>query len=142
MIRFRKLLAKGVDRSARERGDTIIEVLIAIGIVSLVLTSAYALTNRNIQISQEVQEQAYAQKLVERQVELLRAASIKPTADSCFSTAGVIVSGTACNVTNGGADYTLLLHHLTAVNQYSVQAKWQTLDGKTANVTVYYQVAS
>ena len=137
-----KLLARNTNRSHRERGDTIIEVLIAIGIVSLVLTSAYALTNRNIQISQEVQEQAYAQKLVERQVELLRAAPIKPTMDGCFNTSGLPVSGPACQVTNGGASYTLLVHPLASASQYSVQAIWQTLDGKTANVTVYYQVAS
>ena len=142
MIYLRQWVRKSVRHSYGERGDTIIEVLIAIGIVSLVLTSAYALTNRNIQISQEVQEQAYAQKLVERQVELLRAAPTKPSADGCFDTTGAIVSGTACKITNGGASYTLLVHHLTAANQYSVQATWQTIHDKTANVTVYYQVAS
>ncbi len=136
------LQGRRFERSRAERGDTIIEVLIAIGIVSLVLTSAYALTNRNIQISQEVQEQAYAQKLVERQVELLRAVDTKPSSDGCFTTTGVATSGTACQVNNGGASYTLLVHPLASAGQYSVQATWQTIHGKTANVTVYYQVAS
>ena len=139
MIRFRGLLHSRYVHNT-ERGDTIIEVLIAIGIVSLVLTSAYALTNRNIQVSQEVQEQAYAQKLVEGQVELLRAAATKPAADGCFNASGALVNGTACKITNGGATYTLLVHPSSAT-QYSVQANWTTLDGKSANVTVYYRVA-
>lgn len=141
MINFLSRL-RGTSFAPRsERGDTIIEVLIATGIVSLVLTSAYALTNRNIQATQEVQEQAYAQKLVEQQVELLRASATKPASDGCFNASGVSVTGAACKVTNGGASYTLLVHPISAV-QYSARATWETLGGKSANVTVYYRIAS
>ena len=129
-------------RSRDERGDTIIEVLIAIGIVSLVLTSAYALTNRNVQATQEIQEQAYAQKLVEQQVEILRSATAKPTSNGCFSAPNTYVATTdsACHISNGGATYNVVISLSGAT--YGIKASWATLGGSNADVTVYYRVAS
>lgn len=128
-----------------QRGDTIIEVLIATGIVSLVLTSAFALTSRNVRANQAVQEQAYAQKLVEKQVELLRAVVVKPTTDDkCFNDSGSAVDLTdaACKPTNGGAAYTLTVHLIpSATNTYSITATWHNLTGGDSNITVYYRVA-
>ena len=95
------------------RGDTIIEVLIAIGIVSLVLTSAYALTNKNVSSIQQVQEQGYAQKVAEQQVELLRAANSKPTADGCFDpSTGAFVSPASnaiCKPVSGSVTYEITI---------------------------------
>ena len=127
-----------------ERGDTIVEVLIAVAIISLVLTAAYALTNRNVRSIQETQEQAYAQKIVQQQVELLRAASTKPTTDGCFSAAGTFVNTTnsACSITSGGSTYKLEIKRLGATSKYSIKASWDTLAGSSAAVTVYYQVVS
>jgi Tfp pilus assembly protein PilV len=143
MIYSRKLLRAHDNSSRAERGDTIIEVLIATGIVSLVLTSAFALTSRNVRTNQAVQEQAYAQKLVEKQVELLRAVASKPTVDSCFDDTGTRkdASDAACNVTNGGAAYDLTVHPTVSANTYSITATWSSLTGGDANVTVYYRVA-
>ena len=130
------------DRPGNERGDTIVEVLIAIGIVSLVLTSAYALTTRNVQAMQEIQEQAYAQKVVEQQVEILRSASTKPTSNGCFSGPNTYVTtpNSACHITNGGATYDIVISLSGAT--YGIQASWATLGGSNAHVTVYYRVAS
>jgi prepilin-type N-terminal cleavage/methylation domain-containing protein len=72
-------------QSRRQAGDTIVEVLIAIAVVSLVLTSAYMVTNKNAQTMQAVQERTQAQKLVERQIELIRAADSVPTTTFCFT---------------------------------------------------------
>jgi prepilin-type N-terminal cleavage/methylation domain-containing protein len=126
-----------------QRGDTIIEVLIATAIVSLVLTSAYALTSRNVRTNQAVQEQAYAQKLVEKQVELLRAVASKPTSDKCFNDSGtpVDVTDAACKPTNGGADYQLTVHPTGSADTYSITATWASLTGGNSNITVYYRVA-
>ncbi len=125
-----------------ERGDTIIEVLIAIGIVSLVLTSAYALTNRNVLANQETQEQAYAQKLVEQQVEILRAADAKPTTPGCFSAPNSYVATTnaACHITNGGAIYAIVISGSVSTD-YKIKASWPTVGGSNADITVYYKVA-
>jgi type II secretory pathway pseudopilin PulG len=60
-------------RRLSQAGDTIIEVLICIGVVSLILGGAFV-TTRNSQIGvRDSQEHAEALKLVESQIEQLRA---------------------------------------------------------------------
>ena len=142
MIRI-SFRSSGMRRESSERGDTIIEVLIAIGIVSLVLTSAYVLTNRNVQANQEVQEQAYAQKLIEQQVELLRAAGTKPMSNGCFSAPNSFVAAGSpmCSIRNGGAVYKLNLSPQASL-VYKATATWSTVGGSNADVTVYYKVSS
>ena len=123
-----------------QRGDTIVEVLIAAAIVSLVLAAAYALTNRNLLGIQAAQEQSYAQKLVQQQVEFLRVAPTKPTDGGCFNSSGNPVTGSACKITNGGATYTLKITEAGGV--YTITATWDTLGGGTAHITMYYGVSS
>ncbi|PID30729.1 hypothetical protein CSA80_04285 [Candidatus Saccharibacteria bacterium] len=126
------------------RGDTIVEVLIAIGVVSLVLTSAYALTNKNVRSIQEVQERGYAQKLVEQQIELLRAVDPKPTTSGCFRPAdgALLAAGNSvCRPTVSSVSYTLLVSPQTSpAGTYRVQATWDKLGGGQSKVTVYYRV--
>ena len=55
-----------------ERGDTLVEVMIAIAIVSLILGGAYVTTNRSLQATRAAQERAIALKLAESQVERLK----------------------------------------------------------------------
>lgn len=62
----------GLRRSTGERGDTIVEVLIAIAIVGLVLASAYATSNRSTLNIQDAQERSEALKLAQSQIELMR----------------------------------------------------------------------
>jgi len=134
---------------ADRRGDTIIEVLIAIGIVSLVLTSAYAVTNRNAQASQKIQEQGQAQKIVESQIELLRSYSnpsgIPP--NGCLTADGdtiIAVGVDSCKnfqADGSGATYVLSINKLVApaVETYKVTAVWDALGGQSGNVTMYYR---
>lgn len=137
-------------QSVNQRGDTIIEVLIAVAIVSLVLTAAYALTNKNVAATQEVQEQAYAQKMVEQQVELLRS-SAPPAQKGCYKTTDGTFAVAAtpapnpdpCAVTHGGATYHMLITPPSGSSStYTVKADWDTVTGSRANITVYYKVAS
>ncbi len=130
--------------SLGEKGDTIIEVLIAVGIVSLIVTSAYATTNRNVQASQNIQEQGQAQKLVERQIELLRKNGIDSTKD-CFDATGL--ASNDCNLTAdgqsaptgySGAIFTMNISKVPSSSSYSVKASWDTLGSGKANVTMYY----
>lgn len=137
-----KLMSKVRQRriSSDVRGDTIIEVLIAIGIVSLALTSAYAVTNRNAQASQKIQEQGQAQKLVEGQIELLRGYSGTIPANGCMLSGTTAGSGTACQgitAASSGAKYKLSIN--LAVDTYTVSATWDALGGQQGNVTMYYR---
>jgi len=54
------------------RGDTIVEVLICITIISLVLVISYATANRNYRTMLDAQEHSSAEKLLERQSEMLK----------------------------------------------------------------------
>lgn len=133
-------------------GDTIVEVLIAIAIVSLTLTSAYALTRRNTLASQQTQEQSTALKLVERQTELLLANSTAPTVLGCFNETGVyvVLPSAECSMNfsglqyddtvDGGAKYNLSVNP-TANGSYVVNAQWSTLSGPTADVSTYVRRA-
>lgn len=55
-----------------QKGDTIVEVLIAIAVISSVVGTAYAITNRNVQTNQQSQERSRAIKVAETQFELLK----------------------------------------------------------------------
>lgn len=68
-----------------QRGDTIVEVLIAIAVISLVLAGAYATTNRSLLATRAAQERSNALKLVESQLEQIKGmASSNP--DALFGT--------------------------------------------------------
>jgi type II secretory pathway pseudopilin PulG len=58
--------------SLQQGGDTIVEVLIAISIVSLVLVGAFVTSNRSLQSTRDTQEHAEATKLAEAQIEMAR----------------------------------------------------------------------
>lgn len=57
----------------RESGDTIVEVLIAIAVVSSVLAITYSIMNRNLLTMRDNQERTEAMKLAQGQIEALRA---------------------------------------------------------------------
>lgn len=57
----------------KQKGDTIVEVLIAIAIISLILSLSYGLANRSSQATRMAQERSEALKIGEDQVESLKA---------------------------------------------------------------------
>lgn len=123
------------------RGDTIVEVLIAVAVVSLVIVSAYAIVNRSLMGIQAAQEQSYAQKLVEQQVEMLRAADVSPSPlGGCYNpgTAAYQPALSSCDhFVSGGATYTIVITQ-DASGVYRVQTTWDALGGQQARVTAYY----
>lgn len=68
-----KLQTNRAPRIRAERGDTIVEVLIAIAVISLILGGAYVTTNRSLQATRAAQERAVALKLAESQIERVKA---------------------------------------------------------------------
>jgi type II secretory pathway pseudopilin PulG len=57
----------------RQAGDTIVEVLLAIVVVSAVLTGAYVSSNRSLNTTIQSRERNEAVKIAQSQIELLRA---------------------------------------------------------------------
>jgi len=136
----------------RQEGDTIVEVLISLAVVSLVLIGAYASTNHNVRNIQDTQEHSQALQLVQTQVEFL-GANKSITGGNCFDSKGVPTN--TCNFRADGSvdtthdqpEYTLAiaLNTGTCTNSYQVSASWDSLiDSSRANVSVCYrpQVAS
>ncbi len=60
-------------RQLQNRGDTIVEVLIAIVVIGAVLTGAYVTGNQSLNANRAAQERAEALKYVEGQVERIKA---------------------------------------------------------------------
>src|SRR5580704_4693224 len=71
------------------RGDTIVEVLVAILIVSLILAGAYVTAAHSLTATREAQESSEALKLIEGQAEALRTVSnvnpLPPAPDNVFA---------------------------------------------------------
>lgn len=85
-----------------ERGDTIVEVLIATAIVALVLVGAYGITSHSTNAIQDSQEHQEAASLVNRQLELVRNHGGLATGSDCYNDSGVAATGAGCNYDQGG----------------------------------------
>jgi prepilin-type N-terminal cleavage/methylation domain-containing protein len=66
LSKFKKFITKN------ERGDTIIEVMFAMAIISVVLAAAYATSSKNLQSSQLSKERTIASNIAETQLEQLK----------------------------------------------------------------------
>jgi type II secretory pathway pseudopilin PulG len=82
-------------------GDTIVEVLIALAVLSAVLGGAYLSANRSLASNRDSQERGEALKLAEGQIEQLK--SLAKTTPSVLSTGGVFCIDSANSIkTNDG----------------------------------------
>ena len=84
-----------------QSGDTIVEVLLAIAIVSAVLGAAYVSVDRSLRGSRQAQERGEAMKLLEGQVERLKELSAVPgsgiftaVGSFCIDNSSVVVNAT------------------------------------------------
>lgn len=138
---------RGGLRRLGERGDTLVEVLIAIAIISLVLVTAYVTTNRNTLGIQNSQEHEQAQRLVESQIEMLRAKGGIVTSGDCFSGSNETSICNNFTASSSGATYTLKITGPVGTNSpvgtYTVSATWTSIGSKVANdsnITMYYRL--
>lgn len=135
-------------RRLGEKGDTIVEVLITITVISSVLVGAYITTNKNIASTQDAQERTQALKLVETQVENLRSKTSTVISGGCFDSTGTPRdgSGISCDISPNGPGtqptYTMkIVPDAGGSGVYTVTGMWDSLVngvGKS-NVTMYYR---
>jgi len=134
----------------RQRGDTIVEVLISIAIISLVLAGAYATSTHNTALIQSTQEREQAQRLVEAQIEAIRAHNgVTTTSPVCFA-AGVQKPATDPLCSNQSASFSGAAYAVSIVGPanngsgtYTVKAQWTSAGGHStndSNVTMYYRL--
>lgn len=139
----------------RQRGDTIVEVLIAIAIAGSVLTGAFAISNRSLQQIQMAQEHTEAQKIASSQVEKLDAF----IADNPTYVTGSPTPSTFCIDTNGSGKYVAVSpspavcnfgvdnrygSSITKIvgsnNNFQVNVGWDGLNGNPQEVSFTYFV--
>jgi Tfp pilus assembly protein PilV len=134
-------------RKLGERGDSLVEVLISIGIITTVLAGAYVMTNTSLETSRDAQERLNATKLVQSQIELVKSVATSnpnalfgataPTTNYCITTALAVVADTnaACKVDiNGNATTGQPAFQLTisrSGNTFTVQDTWTSFNGKS-----------
>ena len=144
------------------RGDTIIEVLIAIAVVSSVLGITYSIMNKNIQTTRDNQERSEASKIAQGQLELLRTAWFSVPVSKFTSQVAVgnfcmKEDMTSANVSNPnqlddlGYDLSCikddLYYHFIAKNNadinnlsYTVTVRWNHLGGGRSEIVMAYKV--
>lgn len=137
-----------------QRGDTIVEVLIAMALVSVVLSGAYAVTTQDLRTTQDANERSQALALVQQQVELIRA---KTTSTGSFVLAnqcldgGLVAQSSAvsatpnpCNISpsnaaNCTASFCYNLDVDSSSGIFAVTATWPNQHGTSSTVNMSYK---
>lgn len=155
----------GWSMSRNQKGDTIIEVLIAMAIISSVLGGAYVLATRSLRGTRVAQERTQATKLAQGQLERLKYAARTDgnfdayrTSDYCISkqdpASPYNVSRRAksgdyhadCKIgeTQYKLNITYVLYNgnppIAGFGTFKVRADWARLGGGNESVTLYYQL--
>lgn len=140
-------------KKLKQAGDTIVEVIIAIAVLSLVIGIAYSLAIRSASTVQSAQQRNEAVQLAQSQVEFLRSypiqhATTEPTFDSthnvCFDTGGN-PTPSSCNFPESSGSYGVTIVQASAGSDgwvlYTISVTWtHLLVGGQNNVTMYYEV--
>ncbi|HSX32927.1 MAG TPA: prepilin-type N-terminal cleavage/methylation domain-containing protein [Candidatus Saccharimonadales bacterium] len=133
-----------------EHGDTIVEVLISMAIVSLILGGAYATTNRSLQSTRADQEQTTALKIAQGQLEEIKSAAITnpnfftgaTLVPFCVDATGTIflAGNNACKSGSGQLIYQTSVQR-TNTNDITLTESWQDVRGRnTDTVQLHYRV--
>jgi Tfp pilus assembly protein PilV len=127
----------------KSKGETIVEVIISIAVVSSVLSGAYYLMNRSSRQSQAAVERVAASKAAESKVESLRNLSNLELAKIQNS------PGKSCLTASGVSDYSATnlncfidRYEVTIAKNganYEVTAVWDGLIFNKESVTIYYR---
>lgn len=148
-------------RNLRQAGDTMIEVLISMAIVSTILGGAYVASNKSLLTIRDAQEHVDALKLADGQVELIKATPPATAIRNSFcyvlntstgtTPQAVPDNGSNCILTSKGElaptgvqpAYKVTVTYNPAPNSliYTVKVVWDTLTGQMngGNVTLVYR---
>ncbi|HEU4966156.1 MAG TPA: prepilin-type N-terminal cleavage/methylation domain-containing protein [Candidatus Saccharimonadales bacterium] len=138
----------------RQAGDTIVEVLIAVAVISMILAGAFLVTSRSTRAVRDSEEHAQALQYLQGQVELLRAAAGRSgglpatlTTPFCLDLSQTYYQpagsspqctlGSRYAITITGATATPVVNGTTTFN---LVATWPSVLGDTATVYLAYKV--
>lgn len=153
-------------RRLHQAGDTMVEVLISMAIVSMILGGAYVTSNKSLLATRDAQEHVQALKLADAQLELLGAqppsAPILNSAAFCYAqvisatppptfiyVAQAVINSNCTFTTDGTlapvgfqpAYSVAITHDANTPPLYKVQITWDSVTGNVnkANVTMFYR---
>ena len=130
----------------KQRGDTIVEVLIATAVVSLVLTGAMAASNNSLKQIRAAQERSEAQAYAQSTVELLDGytGQQQPLQQTPFCLN--IISGAITKSPENDPDYCILSERYKqlvtydqAKKSYTVTITWDGITGNQETLTLAYR---
>ncbi len=132
---MRDLTMKYFSKKLNNRGDTIVEVLIATAVVSMILAGAFVSTNTSSNNTRSAQERGEALKLAETQVELIKiavdsGANIKALGNFCME--GIWDPDTpppsSCPDIGSGNLYDVVVNHTIGTSNFLVHVEWDSLN--------------
>lgn len=128
-------------RLRKQQGDTIVEVLIAIAIVSLTLTGAYVSVNRSSNTTRTAQERGEALKWAETQIEQIKASDANLAdaayASFCFDANLTLQKTTTPCVASGSIPYgAIIKQNPVGTGNFSVVVTWDALNTGVGTNTV------
>ena len=154
-----------ISQRLKQTGDTIIEVLIVITLLSFILGGAYVVVNRGTQEVRDAQERSEAVNIAKGQLELLRNAGSKTyqtTAGKTFCFKGDPAVLTPNNSINqgslpalgsddfskydcsispqGGVTYYMAIDYTNASNTYDVHVRWDKIGGGNNETVLNYRM--
>ena len=146
----------------QQRGDTIVEVLIAVAILAFVVTSASATTTRSSSTVRASQERGEALKLAQSQIEYIIANKGLSTSKGCFDSAGLQKDpgtnecafqsggGSGCNLAGDTYCYkvrvnqtpvgTAGVNDLSISTSYDVRVDWDSSSGGSDTLNIVYKL--
>lgn len=153
-----------------QRGDTIVEVMIVVAVLSLILTVSFVTVNRSTQGNRQAQEHSEASKYAESQIELLKTylsqgtevalppnpsnfcmkENISPTdaisgpVDESNDFAAINGNDdlkAACKKTQGGGEYYSYIERSGDGNKFTARTSWYNATGNgTDRATMVYRI--
>lgn len=124
-----------------KHGETIVEVIISIAVVSSVLSGAYYLISRSTRQSQAAVERVAAAKAAESKVEQLRSLSDLSTIKT-FPDKSCINNGGVYDYAAGDENCTIDRYEVTVTKNglnYQITAAWDGLIAYKETVTIYFR---
>lgn len=138
-------------RLHNEQGDTLVEVLVAIAVISLVLVTAYVTTTHNLGVVQDTEEHSQALQLAQAQLEFVHTTPPTKGTTMCYAADGTQVTNLSnCVFDSSGKPTTsqpAYTVHVSSNNPtsgpvtYTVAVTWDSLTQNSIanNVSLYYQ---
>lgn len=135
-----------------EQGDTIVEVLISIAVVSLILGGAYVTTNNSLQGTRASQERSDSLKVAESQLEALKSMALSApdtifgqNGAFCINNGAVFGSTNArCKVNAEGAQTTTEPAYNISIarngNTFTITNTWSDVKGGQDRLSLTYKV--